>query len=131
MSSALRERAVLSPNDMSGLARFARGLAGANEPVAARLVCRMAHRSPFLMGLYSVLRDVVDASSEAAVRSMCARCASFPHSSVRSWLGQLMGSPPSEIAEELGIDPANVRQNLCRARATLKRVLTRGEEDAR
>src|SRR5436305_2718600 len=64
MTSALRERTVLPPEDPSDLARFARGLAEVHAPARARLVGPDGSQIDIPEDLYGVLRDVVDALSQ-------------------------------------------------------------------
>jgi excisionase family DNA binding protein len=101
MSSALRERTVLPPDDMSGLARLARGLAGVNEPSRARLVGPDGSQIDIPDELYGVLRDVVHALSEGLAITIA------PHNTMLT---------TQEAADLLNI-----------SRPTLVRLLTGGE----
>lgn len=64
MTSALRERTVLPPDDPSGLLHLARGLARVEAPSRARLVGPDGSQIDIPDELYGVLRDVVEALSE-------------------------------------------------------------------
>jgi excisionase family DNA binding protein len=101
MSSALRERTVLPPNDTSRLARFARGLAGVKEPSRARLVGPDGSQIDIPDELFSVLRDVVEALSDGLAITIA------PHNTMLT---------TQEAADLLNI-----------SRPTLVRLLTEGE----
>jgi excisionase family DNA binding protein len=70
MSTPLRERTVLPPDDMAGLARFARGLTSVAAPAKARLVGPDGTQIDIPEELYGVLRDVVAALSEGMAISI-------------------------------------------------------------
>jgi excisionase family DNA binding protein len=70
MSSALRERTVLPPDDPSGLNRFARGLAEVKPPSRPRLVGPDGSEIEVPAELYDVLRDVVAALSQGLAISI-------------------------------------------------------------
>src|SRR6266545_1742858 len=70
MTSALRERTVLPPEDPSDLARFARGLAEVQAPTRARLVGPDGSEIEIPEDLYGVLRDVVEALSQGLAISI-------------------------------------------------------------
>lgn len=101
MTSALRERTVLPPDDLSGLARFARGLAEAGERTRARLVGPDGSEIEIPDELYGVLRDVVKALSQGLAISIA------PHNTMLT---------TQEAADLLNI-----------SRPTLVRLLTDGE----
>ncbi len=64
MTSTLRERTVLPPEDPSDLARFARGLASVTAPTRARLVGPDGTEIDIPEELFGVLSDVVEALSQ-------------------------------------------------------------------
>ncbi len=64
MTSTLRERTVLPPEDPSDLVRFARGLAGVKAPTRARLVGPDGAEIDIPDELFGVLSDVVAALSQ-------------------------------------------------------------------
>ena len=64
MTSTLRERTVLPPDDPSDMVRLARGLARVTAPAQARLVGPDGSQIDIPADLYSALRDVVVALSE-------------------------------------------------------------------
>lgn len=99
MSSALRERTVLPPDDPSGLTRFARDLA--KTPGRARLVGPDGSEIEIPSELYGVLRDVVGALSEGLAVTIA------PHNTMLT---------TQEAADLLSI-----------SRPTLVRLLTEGE----
>lgn len=101
MSSMLRERTVLPPDDRSGLARLARGLAGSKAPSTARLVGPDGLQLEIPDELYGVLRDVVVALSQGLAISIA------PHNTMLT---------TQEAADLLNI-----------SRPTLVRLLTDGE----
>lgn len=70
MTSVLRERTVLPPEDPSDLARFARGLAEVQAPTRARLVGPDGSEIEIPEDLYDVLRDVVEALSQGVAISI-------------------------------------------------------------
>src|SRR6266498_74822 len=101
MTSALRERTVLPPEDPSDLARFARGLAEVQAPTRARLVGPDGSEIDIPDDLYGVLRDVVNALSQGMAISIA------PHNTMLT---------TQEAADLLNI-----------SRPTLVRLLTDGE----
>lgn len=101
MSSALRERTVLPPDDTSGLTQLARGLAGADPPSRARLVDPDGVQIHVPDELYALLRDVVDALSQGLAITIA------PHNTMLT---------TQEAADLLNI-----------SRPTLVRLLTDGE----
>jgi excisionase family DNA binding protein len=101
MSSALRERTVLPPDDRSGLARLARGLADAKEPSTARLVGPDGSQVEIPDELYGILRDVVATLAQGLAVSIA------PHNAMVT---------TQEAADLLNI-----------SRPTLVRLLTGGE----
>lgn len=64
MSSTLRERTVLPPDERAGLSRLARALAAANSPSPARLVGPDSSEIELPDELYLLLCDVVDALAQ-------------------------------------------------------------------
>ncbi len=101
MVNALRERTVLPPEDGSDLARFARRLAGLEEPARARLVGPNGSQIDIPDELYGVLRDVVTALSHGLAISIA------PHNTMLT---------TQEAADLLNV-----------SRPTLVRLLTDGE----
>src|SRR5256885_16483988 len=101
MTSALRERTLLPPEDPSDLARFARGLAEVHAPTRARLVGPDGSEIEIPEDLYGVLRDVVEALSQGLAISIA------PHNTMLT---------TQEAADLLNI-----------SRPTLIRLLTEGE----
>src|SRR5690349_1765169 len=101
MTSTLRERTLLPPEDSSDLARFARRLGGPDEPARARLVGPDGTQIDIPDELYEVLRDVVTALSQGLAISIA------PHNTMLT---------TQEAADLLGI-----------SRPTLVRLLTDGE----
>src|SRR6266498_5245896 len=101
MTSALRERTVLPPEDPSDLARFARGLAEVQAPTRARLVGPDGSEIEIPEDLYGVLRDVVNALSQGLAITIA------PHNTMLT---------TQEAADLLNI-----------SRPTLVRLLTDGE----
>jgi excisionase family DNA binding protein len=70
MTSVLRERTVLPPDDPADLARFARGLAAVPARTRARLVGPDGTEIEIPDDLYGILRDVVDALSQGMAISI-------------------------------------------------------------
>lgn len=70
MTSALRERTLLPPDDRAELVRLARGLAGTGKPAHARLVGPDGSAIELPDELYQVLRDVVAALSQGLAISI-------------------------------------------------------------
>lgn len=101
MSTALRERTVLPPDDPTGLARFAQGLASVQAPSRACLVGPDGSRIEVPDELYAVLRDVVEALSQGLAITIA------PHNTMLT---------TQEAADLLNI-----------SRPTLVRLLTDGE----
>jgi excisionase family DNA binding protein len=101
MANALRERTVLPPQDSSDLARFARRLAGMEEPARARLVGPDGSQIDIPDELYGILRDVVTALSHGLAISIA------PHNTMLT---------TQEAADLLNI-----------SRPTLVRLLSDGE----
>jgi excisionase family DNA binding protein len=101
MTSALRERTVLPPEDPGDLARFARGLAEVEAPSRAQLVGPDGSRIEIPEELYGVLLDVVEALSQGLAISIA------PHNTMLT---------TQEAADLLNI-----------SRPTLVRLLTDGE----
>src|SRR5256885_9439419 len=101
MTSVLRERTLLPPEDPSDLARFARGLAEVRAPTRARLVGPDGSEIEIPEDLYGVLRDVVEALSQGLAISIA------PHNTMLT---------TQEAADLLNI-----------SRPTLIRLLTEGE----
>ncbi len=66
----IRERTVLPPADNSTLARFARRLAGLEEPARARLVGPDGSKMDIPDELYGILHDVVTALSQGLAISI-------------------------------------------------------------
>src|SRR4030095_11281691 len=94
-------RTVLPPDDRSGLARFARGLAGVKAPSRARLVGPGGSPVEISDELYGVLRDVVAALTQGLAISIA------PHNTMLT---------TQEAADLLSV-----------SRPTLVRLLTDGE----
>ncbi|XKK37702.1 helix-turn-helix domain-containing protein [Nocardiopsis sp. ARC36] len=101
MTSTLRERMLLPPNDRSELVRFARGLAEPGTASRARLVGPDRSELEIPDELYGVLRDVVSALSQGLAISIA------PHNTMLT---------TQEAAELLGV-----------SRPTLVRLLEDGE----
>jgi excisionase family DNA binding protein len=101
MSSTLRERTVLPPEDPADLVRFARGLADAEAPARAKLVGPDGSHLDIPAELYELLRDVVGALSQGMAISIA------PHNTMLT---------TQEAADLLNI-----------SRPTLVRLLTDGE----
>jgi excisionase family DNA binding protein len=101
MSSTLRERTVLPPDDPSDLARFARGLIDVKAPARAKLVGPDGAQIEIPEDLYGVLRDVVSALSQGMAISIA------PHNTMLT---------TQEAADLLNI-----------SRPTLVRLLSDGE----
>ncbi|XVV09268.1 helix-turn-helix domain-containing protein [Actinoplanes sp. CA-131856] len=101
MSSTLRERTVLPPENPADLVRFARGLADAEAPVRAKLVGPDGSQLDIPAELYELLRDVVGALSQGMAVSIA------PHNTMLT---------TQEAADILNI-----------SRPTLVRLLTDGE----
>lgn len=70
MTSVLRERTVLPPEDPAALALFARGLAAVTAPTRARLVGPDGAEIEIPDDLYGILRDVVSALSQGMAISI-------------------------------------------------------------
>jgi len=70
MTTVLRERTVLPPDDPADLARFARGLAAVTAPSRARLVGPDGTEIEIPNDLYDILRDVVAALSQGMAISI-------------------------------------------------------------
>ena len=70
MTSVLRERTVLPPDDPADLARFARGLAAVPSRARARLVGPDGTEIEIPDDLYGILRDVVGALSQGMAISI-------------------------------------------------------------
>src|SRR5262245_5330106 len=70
MSSTLRERTVLPPDDLAGLVQFARGLLRVEAPAKARLVGPDGSEIEIPDELYGVLHDVVTALSQGMAISI-------------------------------------------------------------
>jgi excisionase family DNA binding protein len=70
MSTTLRERTVLPPDDLAGLARFARGLTDVKAPARAQLVGPDGTQIEIPDELYGVLRDVVAALTQGMAISI-------------------------------------------------------------
>jgi excisionase family DNA binding protein len=70
MSSALRERTVLPPDDLAAMVQFARGLLRFEAPAKARLVGPDGTQIEIPDELYGVLRDVVSALSQGMAISI-------------------------------------------------------------
>jgi excisionase family DNA binding protein len=101
MSSTLRERTVLPPENPADLVRFARGLADAEAPAQAKLVSPDGSQLDIPAELYELLRDVVGALSQGMAISIA------PHNTMLT---------TQEAADLLNI-----------SRPTLVRLLTDGE----
>ena len=101
MSSTLRERTVLPPENPADLVRFARGLADAVAPARAKLVGPDGSQLDIPAELYELLRDVVGALSQGMAISIA------PHNTMLT---------TQEAADLLNI-----------SRPTLVRLLTDGE----
>jgi excisionase family DNA binding protein len=101
MSSTLRERTVLPPDDPADLARLARGLTDVKSPARAKLVGPDGSQIDIPEDLYGVLRDVVNALSQGMAISIA------PHNTMLT---------TQEAADLLNI-----------SRPTLVRLLTDGE----
>jgi excisionase family DNA binding protein len=101
MSSALRERTLLPPEDPADLARFARGLLGAEPAARAKLVGPDGSQIDIPDDLYNVLRDVVGALSQGMAISIA------PHNTMLT---------TQEAADLLSV-----------SRPTLVRLLAEGE----
>ncbi|MEU8094884.1 helix-turn-helix domain-containing protein [Micromonospora chalcea] len=101
MSSALRERTVLPPDDPAELARFVHELRSASGRARARLVGPDGSEIEIPDELYGVLRDVVTALSEGLAISIA------PHNTMLT---------TQEAADLLNI-----------SRPTLVRLLSEGE----
>ncbi|MDI6097242.1 helix-turn-helix domain-containing protein [Actinoplanes sp. NEAU-A12] len=101
MSSTLRERTVLPPENPADLVRFARGLAEAQTPALAKLVGPDGSQLDIPAELYELLRDVVGALSQGMAISIA------PHNTMLT---------TQEAADLLNI-----------SRPTLVRLLTDGE----
>jgi excisionase family DNA binding protein len=101
MSSALRERTVLPPEDPTGLTKFARGLADVESPARARLVGPDGTEIEVPEELYRVLHDVVETLSQGLAITIA------PHNTMLT---------TQEAADLLNI-----------SRPTLVRLLTDGE----
>src|SRR5690349_13655564 len=101
MSSTLRERTVLPPENPADLVRFARGLADAEAPARAKLVGPDGSQLDIPAELYELLRDVVGALSQGMAISIA------PHNTMLT---------TQEAADLLNI-----------SRPTLVRLLTDGE----
>lgn len=101
MSSTLRERTLLPPDDPADLARFARGLIGVKAPARAKLVGPDGTQIEIPEELYGVLRDVVHALSQGMAISIA------PHNTMLT---------TQEAADLLNI-----------SRPTLVRLLSDGE----
>jgi|SRR5215467_12197537 len=99
MATRLRERTVLPPADLSGLTKFAKGLAGADA--RASLVGPDGSKIEIPDELYTVLRDVVAALSQGLAISIA------PHNTMLT---------TQEAADLLNV-----------SRPTLVRLLTEGE----
>jgi excisionase family DNA binding protein len=100
-TSTLRERTVLPPEDLAGLARFAHGLISVEAPARARLVGPDGSQIDIPEELYGVLLDVVAALTEGMAISIA------PHNTMLT---------TQEAADLLNI-----------SRPTLVRLLTEGE----
>lgn len=101
MTSTLRERTVLPPDDPSDMVRLARGLARVEAPAQARLVGPDGSQIDIPIELYGVLRDVVAALSEGLAITIA------PHNTTLT---------TQEAADLLSV-----------SRPTLVRLLTDGE----
>ncbi|GAA0476159.1 hypothetical protein Ade02nite_42510 [Paractinoplanes deccanensis] len=101
MSSTLRERTVLPPEDPADLVRFARGMADAEAPERAKLVGPDGSQLEIPAELYELLRDVVGALSQGMAITIA------PHNTMLT---------TQEAADLLNI-----------SRPTLVRLLTDGE----
>jgi excisionase family DNA binding protein len=101
MSSTLRERTVLPPENPAELVRFARGMADAEAPTRAKLVGPDGSQLDIPAELYELLRDVVGALSQGMAVSIA------PHNTMLT---------TQEAADLLNI-----------SRPTLVRLLTDGE----
>ena len=101
MSSTLRERTVLPPENPADLVRFARGMADAEAPERAKLVGPDGSQLDIPAELYELLRDVVGALSQGMAVSIA------PHNTMLT---------TQEAADLLNI-----------SRPTLVRLLTDGE----
>ncbi|GGN62939.1 hypothetical protein GCM10010112_21670 [Actinoplanes lobatus] len=101
MSSTLRERTVLPPEDPADLVRFARGLNDAKAPGRAKLVGPDGSQIEIPDELYGVLCDVVSALSHGMAISIA------PHNTMLT---------TQEAADLLNV-----------SRPTLVRLLTDGE----
>jgi excisionase family DNA binding protein len=101
MSSGIRERTVLPPDDPSGLARLARGLGRAGSRRRARLIGPDGTEMEIPAELYGVLREVVETLSQGMAISIA------PHNTMLT---------TQEAADLLGV-----------SRPTLVRLLTDGE----
>ncbi|MFF5289996.1 helix-turn-helix domain-containing protein [Paractinoplanes globisporus] len=101
MSSTLRERTLLPPEDPADLVRFARGLVGVEAPARAKLVGPDGSQIDIPEELYGVLRDVVNALSQGMAISIA------PHNTMLT---------TQEAADLLNI-----------SRPTLVRLLSDGE----
>ncbi|PRY29364.1 helix-turn-helix domain-containing protein [Pseudosporangium ferrugineum] len=101
MPSALHERTVMPPDDLSSLSRFANGLAGPSVPGRARLIGPDGSELDLPEELYGLLRDVVTALSQGVAISIAPR-----HTMLTT----------QEAADLLNI-----------SRPTLVRLLTQGE----
>jgi excisionase family DNA binding protein len=101
MSSTLRERTVLPPDNPADLVRFARGMADAEVSARAKLVGPDGSQLDIPAELYELLRDVVGALSQGMAISIA------PHNTMLT---------TQEAADLLNI-----------SRPTLVRLLTDGE----
>jgi excisionase family DNA binding protein len=101
MSTTLRERTVLPPDDLGDFARLAQGLANVQAPARARLVGPDGSQIDIPEELYGVLLDVVNALSQGMAISIA------PHNTMLT---------TQEAADLLNI-----------SRPTLVRLLTDGE----
>ena len=101
MAATLRERTVLPPDDPADLARFARGLGGAEASARAKLVGPDGTQIDIPEELFGVLLDVVNALSQGLAISIA------PHNTMLT---------TQEAADLLNI-----------SRPTLVRLLTDGE----
>ena len=101
MSSTLRERTVLPPDDLAGIAQVARGLREVKAPAKARLVGPDGSQVEIPDELYGVLLDVVGALSQGMAISIA------PHNTMLT---------TQEAADLLNV-----------SRPTLVRLLTDGE----
>ena len=101
MSSTLRQRTVLPPDDPADLARLARGLIDLDAPARAKLVGPDGTQIDIPEDLYGVLRDVVNALSQGMAISIA------PHNTM--------------LTSQEAADLLNV------SRPTLVRLLSAGE----